>query len=1037
MSARRLVLSVLVVGIGVLVFGGASALAAAPEAPEVMVQVPVSATTAVVHGVLDPGVEGGPGTFELGTYEFLYNASKIECEGEGKAPASPGISVGGGKEEVTEEFSGLTPNTQYTVCLLARNGVKGETTVGQPVTFTTALPPETPDDLDANPVGGTSVTLHGVLNPDNAGNAGSYEFLYNASATECQGGGSAGGGALGVKEEAVPGAEVSGLLPNTQYAFCLLARNEAGETALSSPVVFTTLSEAPGVAGSSVSLIGTTSATVSAQISTGGLESSYSVQYGMSTIYGSETAVASALVSGSTVSVPLIGLQPNTEYHFRFTATNKDGTTPGVDVVFTTYPVGSGGLPDGRVVEQVSHFGTPNAESNWPGKSVDGGIQNTSLPFEASLDGNAVTFVGTPSTGGSGRGGSTLGNEYLASRGPQGGWSQENIGPLADYDASYEGFSSDLSTGFISLVTLPPFVTTEIPREVPTTSEIEPYVLPYERTFDKDDYHPLFTGSPHRGGGIAANSFKDGWVFSEKIVGISADANHVLVESNDALIEGGGILEKELDSQVAQEVEEAKTQKMLLEEANIEHSKGEREAQEKKDEEAEVLEKVDANNELYVLVDGQFSLVNVSPEGRLVPGVVFGGSGRISADGSRIFWGDLSSGVVYVRENMSGGTPSTVQVSQGAAQFWAASGNGKYAFYTETGKLWRFDVEDGSRVELAGSEGLVQGVVGTNETGEAGAYVYFVAQEALSTQTNSAGQVAVQDENNLYVDEADPEHADQSKIVFIGSLPPGGGGDYLTPDGYALMFLSTANLTNGTYSDEGSEEAYVYDANDSSLVCASCRAQASGASEPNSADGFYTHRWISEDGNHVFFDSEAPLVGQDVNGMQDVYEWERDGTGTCTEEDGCVYLLSAGVEGAAGLLDASVSGTDVFFVARQRLTPEGQDEEVEVYDARVNGALTVAPPQCSGTGCQGIPASAPIFATPSSVTFNGVGNFPPSNTPVATKKRSLTRAQKLTRALKTCRQKHGRKARLVCESRARKLYGTKAKAKKQATKGAK
>jgi hypothetical protein len=252
----------------------------------------------------------------------------------------------------------------------------------------------------------------------------------------------------------------------------------------------------------------------------------------------------------------------------------------------------------------------------------------------------------------------------------------------------------------------------------------------------------------------------------------------------------------------------------------------------------------------------------------------------------------------------------------------------------------------------------------------------------------------------------------------------------MAPDGHALVFSSSLNLTGHPYPNEGSEEVYVYDAHDSSLFCASCRAQASGG---NLTSG---HRWVSEDGNRVFFNSEAPLVVNDINGARDVYEWERDGSGACTEADGCVYLLSSGIEGAAGLLDASASGNDVFMVTRQRLVSEGLNENVEVYDARVGGELTVAPPQCSGTACQGVPAAAPIFATPASVTFAGVGDFPPPTSTASSTPKTLTRAQKLSRALEACHKKR-HKARSVCESKAHKLYGTRATAKKSAKREAK
>ena len=135
---------------------------------------------------------------------------------------------------------------------------------------------------------------------------------------------------------------------------------------------------------------------------------------------------------------------------------------------------------------------------------------------------------------------------------------------------------------------------------------------------------------------------------------------------------------------------------------------------------------------------------------------------------------------------------------------------------------------------------------------------------------------------------------------------------------------------------------------------------------------------ISADGSRVFFNSIEPLVPQDINGSPDVYEWEREGAGSCPagHAGGCIYLLSGGQSHEYSfLVDASASGNDVFFVSRADLVKSDETDYDVLYDARVGGVEPVAA-GCTGTGCQGIPPAPPIFATPASVTFNGTGNYP-------------------------------------------------------------
>ncbi len=1002
LSVRRLVPAVLV-AFGAFLCLGATAFGAPPETPgPVTVGVPVGAAKVSVSGTLSPNAEGHPGT-----YEFLYNTSKTECKGGSRAPDSPGIALGFEHEEVSEVLTGLAPSTEYTVCLLGRNA-KGEETVGPAKTFTTAMAVQAPATLSVSAITALSASLHGVLNPGGNGEAGSYEFLYRASSSECQGGGASGGSALGKEKEAVL-ADVNGLQPNTEYTYCLLARNEAGETVLSPSATFTTQTEKPSIGNESALGIGTHGALVSAQVDPNGLPATYHFEYGPTTAYGFNTAEDPVdLGEGDvTVDAQLAGLTPGAQYHFRVVATSAAGSELGSDSVFTVYPENATGLPDGRVYEIV----TPPENYNADVYELYEGSLLTERLFQAAADGDAVAYVALPTTGGNGStGDGNAGDEYLATRSAQGGWSQANITPAGSGPGTaYQGFSSDLSAGVLGTHHPAPLTTTDS-LSTPGPN-VEEYSDLYTQRFDENLYRPVFAGTPpyRKGEGYRGEFFGppgsgSNYPNTEQelpvYAGSSGDLDDVLFEANGALLNGEGppALESELDSNVEHEFEEATGP------------------------DSEAFSAVDDRAELYVSVAGRVNLVNVLPDGKLAPNSTFGGpivsgtghpegeferpdfSNVISEDGSHIFWTDLESGSdrehVFVRENGM----STVAVSEGAAQFWTATPDGRYAFYTEAGVLWRFDVEDGSRVQLAGGSGGVVSVVGVNEVGDDGAYVYLVSSEALEGAENDAGQKPIDGADNLYVYEDAEDGGPQT--MFIGTLASGDVSDWsdsvggrkahVTPDGHGLAFTSSENLTGQAHPGEGGQQVYVYDADDSSLFCASCRPQASGGHFPNSASLVYAFRTISENGNEVFFDSSAPLVAQDVNGKQDVYEWERDGSGTCDEADGCVYLLSGGIEGSAFLVDASVNGSDVFFAARQKLAPEDGNEDVNLFDARVDGALPVAPPECTGTGCQGVPASAPIFATPASVTFAGVGNFPPptASAPMAKPKSKVARCKK-------------------------------------------
>ena len=142
-------------------------------------------------------------------------------------------------------------------------------------------------------------------------------------------------------------------------------------------------------------------------------------------------------------------------------------------------------------------------------------------------------------------------------------------------------------------------------------------------------------------------------------------------------------------------------------------------------------------------------------------------------------------------------------------------------------------------------------------------------------------------------------------------------------------------------------------------------------------------RFISTDGNRVFFDSPEPLVPEDGNSRQDVYEWERESSGSCTPgsgvNGGCVDLLSGGTSAASSwLLDASASGEDVFIATRAQLSSVDQNYAYDVYDARV-GACPAGRARGVAPHAQHLPAAtlaAPELLRPGEHRLCGDGQPP-------------------------------------------------------------
>jgi hypothetical protein len=242
------------------------------------------------------------------------------------------------------------------------------------------------------------------------------------------------------------------------------------------------------------------------------------------------------------------------------------------------------------------------------------------------------------------------------------------------------------------------------------------------------------------------------------------------------------------------------------------------------------------------------------------------------------------------------------------------------------------------------------------------------------------------------------------------------------------------------------------------LVAANVPGWTANASGVTQEKERYQPRYLSDSGR-LFFNTVNALVPQDVNGTQDVYEYDplglegSEGKSVCEASSpafsaasgGCVSLISSGSSNQeSAFMDASESGDDVFFLTSAKLSPLDVDTSRDIYDAHVcttaEPCITFpnvqSPPCTTEASCKAAPTPQPsIFGSPSSQTFQGLGN-PAAVAAVKAKAKPLTRAQKLAAALKVCKRKP-KKQRAGCEKTAHKRYGPLKRAKTKAKKGKK
>ena len=316
---------------------------ATPEAPITEAASVETGNTATLHGELNPSNKESAGWY------FAYNTGG-SCAGGATTPVEPEAEVQAVKEE--KQVTGLEPEQQYTVCVVAENTFGS--TYGAPVTLTTPKAPPLVIAESTSEVKAFTASIDAQINPNKQTlypceiEYGTDPTLTTNTAIPCEPEFFSG---FGNQPESKP---VQGLEADTTYYYRVIGWTypTAAEKAEGAIQSFKTVGPPQPSTGEAQDITRVTAAlsgTVDPERGPGTYHFVYIDQAGYEAALakGAEnpyaeggTTTQGAVPAGEAAQavqpLPAEGLLPETTYHYALVASDEAGTVIGNDMTFTT-----------------------------------------------------------------------------------------------------------------------------------------------------------------------------------------------------------------------------------------------------------------------------------------------------------------------------------------------------------------------------------------------------------------------------------------------------------------------------------------------------------------------------------------------------------------------------------------------------------------------------------------------------------------------------------------------------------------------------